>query len=147
MSLTVHWWEKLSPCSIDGSSNIKQILAEHIEYVLEFELNSRCTCTKSTDIGCRFIVCQRPGMCVCVLTGIELWIYVLSKAISQLILILEPLLHAGLWQTGRLQVCSFTYVFLTPSKPCGCLSALTCRIVWNIVTQQMCSSNYMNIIS
>ncbi len=26
-----HRWEKLSPCSIDGSSNMKKILAEHIE--------------------------------------------------------------------------------------------------------------------
>ncbi len=26
-----HWWEKLSPCSIDGSSHMKKIPAEHIE--------------------------------------------------------------------------------------------------------------------
>ncbi len=85
-----HRWEKLSPCSIDGSSNMKKILAEHIEnlqknpssktillsckqtgedlsqdwmfhemlpfkYVLAFELNLCCTCTVSTDNGCRFI--------------------------------------------------------------------------------------------
>ncbi len=60
-----HRWEKLSPCCIDGSSNMKKILAEHIEnlhemlpfkYVLAFELNSSCTCTLSTDIGCRYIL-------------------------------------------------------------------------------------------
>ncbi len=72
-----HRWEKLSPCSIDGSSNMKNIPAEHIEnlqktpssikenimfhemlpfkYVLASQLNSCCTCTVSTDIGCRFI--------------------------------------------------------------------------------------------
>ncbi len=26
-----HRWEKLSPCSMDGSSNMKKIPAEHIE--------------------------------------------------------------------------------------------------------------------
>ncbi len=48
----LEWGEKLSPCNIDGSSNMKTILGEHIEnlqnfhamlpfkYVLAFELNS-----------------------------------------------------------------------------------------------------------
>ncbi len=31
IQFSIHWWEKLSQCSIDGSSNMKKNLAGHIE--------------------------------------------------------------------------------------------------------------------
>ncbi len=50
--------------------------------------------------------CLTPGLWTVTRHVVCVSVSVLCKAISQLILLFQRFVHAGLWQTGRVQVCS-----------------------------------------